>query len=281
MVKKFLFSKMQACGNDFVVLETCTQPDPHLSTNDIIFLAHRHTGIGFDQLLILSPSPHDAVDFLYRIYNRDGSEVYQCTNGIRCVTIFALQKKLTIQHTLFFETANACLQKTDYKDGVVYVDMPIPQFFPECIPCLLTGAVDGVYCVCVKHQNIFFYAVNVGNPHIVITVPVLSAYPVSEIGSALENHAIFPQRVNVSFVEINTRTLIFVRVYERGAGETLACGSGACAAAVCLMKAGLLDRTVCVKMRGGTVHVNWENNTPLLIGGGCLVYDGEIQHPSL
>ena len=274
------FTKMHGLGNDFMVLDGIRQslPDdgPPLSTEVIRRLADRHFGVGFDQLLIVQPPRGDA-DFRYRIFNADGSEVSQCGNGARCFARFVRDEGLTNKHEIRVETANGQMTLRLTDDGLVTVNMGPPRWALEDIP-FRASAVADTY-ILVAGQNAFeVSAVGLGNPHCVMLVENVDTAPVETVGPLLESHPDFPERVNVGFMQLVDRSHIRLRVFERGSGETLACGSGACAAVVCGQKRGLLDDTVEVSLPGGTLRVHYDgSNGVLMTGPASRVYDGVIR----
>lgn len=275
------FSKMQGLGNDFVVIDAINQ-QPDLTPENIRLLADRHFGVGCDQVLLVENSSRENVDFKYRIFNADGSEVEQCGNGARCFARFVKEKQLTCSNRIRVETAGGDIILSIDKDDLVTVNMGIPSFAPLSLP-FLPAASDNTekncYRLGVEGKNIEFSAVSVGNPHITIKVADIDGYPVENTGKILESHSSFPQRVNVGFMQIVRRDLIRLRVYERGAGETLACGTGACAAVANGISRGWLDHEVEVILPGGRLRIIWQpDNNPLwMTGPGNFVYEGQIR----
>ncbi len=280
-MKPVAFWKMEGCGNDFMVLDTIQQP-LDLTANDIQQWAHRQKGVGFDQLLLLEPSRHENIDFHYRIFNGDGSEVGQCGNGARCVTIYAVTKGLTDKHTLRLSTQTGMLTTNFLSAHRARVALEPPQFKPAAIP-FITEEKHFPYTVRGRGgQQYCLDVVNMGNPHGVMWVDqetLLNDSTVKMVGTELQqqNHY-FPEGVNVGFAHRVNNKQIRLRVYERGAGETLACGSGACAAAVSGIKNGQLDQKVDVDLLGGTVTVSWKGgNSPVYLEGPVAsVFRGEI-----
>lgn len=276
------FTKMHGLGNDFVVIDLISHP-VSLSSEQIRELGDRHRGIGFDQLLMIdAPSRPDA-DFLYRIFNADGSEVEHCGNGARCFAKYVLDRGLIANSPIHVETANRLLTLHSNADGLVQVDMGEPEFTPASLP-LDTQQQDS-YQITVNtdgsDHSIEFYAVSMGNPHAVLIVPDCEKAPVKSLGARIGKLPLFPQGVNVGFMEIQDRNHIRLRVFERGAGETEACGTGACAAVVAGIKAGLLNNTVIAALDGGKLEINWEgeNHPVLMTGPAATVFEGHITLP--
>ncbi len=273
------FSKMHGLGNDFVVIDAISQTIS-LDVAQIKFIANRHFGIGCDQLLLVEKTQQADVDFRYRIFNADGGEVEQCGNGARCFARFVRDKGLTDKNKIRVETQRGIIELyIDDKDTVT-VDMGAPNFSPAALPMnieTLTRIDNGKYSLNVNQDTIEFGAVSMGNPHIVLLVNEVNVTEVERIGFALESHAIFPQRVNVGFMQVVDRQNIRLRVFERGVGETKACGTGACAAVVVAQQWGLLDNDVQVQLPGGILQIQHkENANVLLIGDAVLVFDGQI-----
>ncbi|WP_101674694.1 diaminopimelate epimerase [Alloalcanivorax mobilis] len=278
---KLQFTKMHGLGNDFLVVDGIRQPlpedGPPLPEAELRRLGDRHFGVGFDQMLVVQPSRHDGVDFRYRIFNADGSEVSQCGNGARCFARFVRDQGLTDKHEITVETraGRMLLRVTD--DGLVTVDMGAPQWAPADIPMIAKQQADTYLLV--AGQNAYeVAAVGLGNPHCVMLVENVDSAPVATVGPLLERHEQFPERVNVGFMQIVLRSEIRLRVFERGAGETLACGSGACAAVLCGQRRGFLDSTVTVHLPGGSLQVHYAGEGGVrMTGPASRVYDGEIQ----
>jgi diaminopimelate epimerase len=271
------FTKMHGLGNDFVVIDAINQ-SVFLTPEQIQQLADRHRGIGFDQLLLVETASKAAADFRYRIYNADGGEVGQCGNGARCFMQFVHDHGLTRKDILAVETLGGPLQLSREADGQVTVDMGMPRLEPADIP-FLAATRDMIYPIDVKDGSIDISAVSMGNPHAVIRVDAIEHAPVAELGPLLESHARFPERVNVGFMEIVDADNIRLRVYERGAGETLACGSGACAAVVAGRLQECLSARVKVLLNGGELVVSWagEGQPVLMTGPATTVYQGRIE----
>ncbi|QPK62211.1 diaminopimelate epimerase [Methylomonas sp. LL1] len=271
------FTKMQGLGNDFVVIDAINQAIA-LTAEQIRFIADRHFGVGCDQLLLVERPVRENADFKYRIFNADGGEVAQCGNGARCFARFVRDKKLTDKSEVVVDTdAGQLLLRFD-AEGLITVNMGIPKHAPAQIP-LLMKEESLLYHVEIGGTPVNFAAVSMGNPHAVIQVEDVRQAPVETIGAQLEQHKLFPQRVNVGFMEVLSRREIQLRVYERGAAETLACGSGACAAVVAGIEQGLLDDKVGVSLPGGHLMIEWagRGHPVLMTGPAVSVYEGQIQ----
>lgn len=271
------FTKMHGLGNDFMVIDAINQ-SVFLNAQQIQQLADRHQGVGFDQLLLVEAATTTNADFRYRIYNADGSEVGQCGNGARCFMQFVHEHGLTQKDMLQVETLGGPLQLIREADGQVTVDMGVPRLEPADIP-FLADARDLTYAIEVNNISLEIAAVSMGNPHAVLRVDSVDSAPVAELGPALEGHARFPERVNAGFMEIIDADTMRLRVYERGAGETLACGSGACAAVVAGSLQGHLSARVKVLLNGGELVVSWagEGQPVLMTGPATTVYQGQIE----
>ncbi len=270
---------MHGLGNDFVVIDAISQ-SINLSTEQIKWLADRHFGIGCDQLLLVENTQQPDVDFRYRIFNADGGEVEQCGNGARCFARFVRDKGLTIKNKIQVETQRGIIELyIDDKENIT-VDMGMPDFTPAALPMdleALNQPEQSKYSLLINQRVVEFGAVSMGNPHIILLVDDVAVADVEILGAALESHAVFPQRVNVGFIQIVDRQTICLRVFERGVGETKACGSGACAAVVVAQQWGLLDSDVQVKLPGGILQIQHkENASVLLTGDAVLVFDGQI-----
>ncbi|MBF0470973.1 MAG: diaminopimelate epimerase [Gammaproteobacteria bacterium] len=274
------FTKMHGLGNDFMVINCLDRPFT-LSSTQIAQLGDRHFGVGFDQLLVVEPPPSPAVDFSYRIFNRDGSEVAQCGNGARCFARFVRDQGLCASDEIRVQTRAATLTLYLEAEDQVRVNMGVPNFSPPAIP-LLVAEEALYYETTIADDLIRFGAVSIGNPHLVIRVPSVATAAVARLGPLLESHPLFPQRVNVGFMEFIADDLIALRVYERGSGETLACGSGACAAVVTAQRWGLLGNRVTVRLGGGELTVQWAGgDEPIWMSGpATTVFRGEIPTPS-
>jgi len=273
---KLEFSKMHGLGNDFVVIDAISQP-VDLSTAQVRALADRHTGIGCDQLLLVEHARGSAADFRYRIFNADGGEVGQCGNGARCFMQFVREQGLTDKTQLRVETASGPLQLIQQPNGQITVDMGVPRLEPAEIP-FLAQQQDSRYLLDVDGQPLEIAALSMGNPHAVLRVADIDTAPVATLGAAIEQHARFPERVNVGFMQVLAEDAIRLRVFERGAGETLACGSGACAAVVAGQLQGLLAERVKVVLNGGELVVSWAGigQPVLMTGPATTVYQGRI-----
>lgn len=249
------FSKMHGLGNDFMVVDLVTQR-MGLQPELIRRLAHRNFGVGFDQLLIVEPPETPDVDFKYRIFNADGSEVQQCGNGARCFARFVHERHLTRKNHLRVETASGVIELEINREGWVRVNMGQARVEPEQIPFIAEQS-QSTYMVDVLDQAVELDVVNMGNPHAVLLVEDVLTADVARLGPALESHPRFPERVNVGFMQVMNRKEIRLRVFERGVGETLACGTGACAAVVSGIRRGLLDNDVRVYLAGGPLQIQW------------------------
>ena len=274
---KLKFSKMHGLGNDFVVLDGIRQ-QIYLTPAQLRFLADRNFGIGCDQILLVEKPNQPGVDFRYRIFNADGSEVEQCGNGARCFVRFVHDVGLTDKREIKVETQTGIIVPRLEEDGNVTVDMGIPRFLPNEIPFLHDDDVV-IYSLDVADETLEISVVSMGNPHAVQVVDSVDRAPVAEHGPLIENHQSFPQRVNAGFMQIVDRNAIKLRVYERGSGETLACGTGACAAVVTGIRRGLLDSPVRVTTRGGDLTIAWggSGQPVLMTGPAVTVFSGEIE----
>lgn len=274
---KLTFTKMQGAGNDFVVIDSYTQP-VSLSQPQIQKIANRYFGVGCDQLLMVEKTDTPNVDFRYRIFNADGGEVEQCGNGARCFVRFVVDKGLTHKREITVEIASGIITLKLQDDGQVTVNMGAPRFLPEQIP-FEAPSEQTLYSLALVETEIQVSAVSMGNPHAVMVVNDVSTAPVAEFGPQIESHSRFPQRVNAGFMQIVSPHEINLRVYERGSGETLACGTGACAAAVSGIKLGLIASPVTVNTRGGTLTIAWGGvGTPVMMTGPAeIVFEGQIE----
>ena len=271
------FTKMHGLGNDFVVLDATRAPLA-LDRDQLRFLADRHFGIGCDQILQIEPPRSPDTDFYYRIFNADGGEVEQCGNGARCFVRFVRERGLTDKTEIRVGTQSGVIVPKLEGDGRVTVDMGVPQFEPARIPFLAERRAL-TYQLEVGGAAIEISALSMGNPHAVQLVKDVDAAPVRTQGPAIEAHARFPQRVNAGYMQIIDRGRIKLRVYERGAGETLACGTGACAAVVAGIQRNLLDPGVAVAPRGGDLGISWqgEGKPVLMTGPAVTVFSGEVE----
>lgn len=271
------FTKMHGLGNDFVVIDAINQ-SIHLAPEQIRKWADRHSGVGFDQLLLVEKPVSDNADFKYRIFNADGGEVAQCGNGARCFARFVRDKHLSDKNEITVDTDAGQLVLRFDDAGLITVNMGIPKHAPEQIPLLMAQEAK-LYQAEIDGGLVEFAAVSMGNPHAVIRVDDVGQAPVETIGAQLEQHKLFPQRVNVGFMEVLSRKEIHLRVYERGAAETLACGSGACAAVVVGIEQNLLDDKVGVNLPGGHLMIEWAGRGhPVMMSGPAVsVYEGKIR----
>ena len=285
------FTKMQGAGNDFVVLDE-TQGRLGLTPAQYRFLADRHFGVGADQILTVRPSPGAGIDFEYVIHNADGGQVEQCGNGARCFARYVRDKGLTAQDTIRVQTMAGVIAPHLTADGRVTVDMGRPELDPARVPFDTTGlapvsqgsgqkwplALDGQ----APAATLLVAVVSMGNPHAVQLVDDVDTAPVAQTGPLIESHPRFPQRVNAGYLQIVNRGEVRLRVYERGAGETLACGTGACAAVVAGIRLGLLDARVQVHTRGGLLTIDWAGGLQdpvFMTGPATTVFEGEIDIP--
>lgn len=279
------FTKMHGLGNDFMMVDLISQR-ANLHPNLIQELADRKLGIGFDQLLTVRPPENPELDFRYTIYNADGTEAEQCGNGARCFLRFVRDEGLTTKSTIRLETNTGIISCSLEKDSQITVDMGQPVLQPANIP-FVADSPQITYQVNLNEscnpeeteEMIELAAVSMGNPHAVIRVDDVDCAPVERIGPIMESHPRFPERVNVGFMQVLSRKKIRLRVFERGVGETKACGSGACAAVVAGRLQGLLDDAVDVELLGGHLSVAWggDNDTVKMTGPACRVYEGRLQ----
>ena len=268
------FTKMQGLGNDFVVVDATRVPFT-LAPADIRRLADRRFGVGCDQVLVVEPSRSGA-DFRYRIFNADGGEVEQCGNGARCFVVYVREHGLTDKREIQVETAGGLIVPRMEDDGEVTVDMGVPRFRPEDVP--FTGGTGAIVePLDVDGEIVQVSVLSMGNPHAVQVVDDVEAAPVATMGPSIERHPRFPRRVNAGFMQVVDRATIRLRVFERGAGETLACGTGACAAVVAGIRRGLLDAKVRVTTRGGDLAIAWPGgDAPVMMKGPArTVFEGE------
>jgi diaminopimelate epimerase len=273
---KLKFTKMHGAGNDFVVLDGVRQ-QIQLTPEQLRLLADRHFGIGCDQILLVEKSQHPAADFRYRIFNADGGEVEQCGNGARCFVRFVHDQQLTHKREIVVETKSGLISPRLEEDGRVTVNMNAPVLVNTLIP-FISDSDAVIQPLQINDLTLQITAVSMGNPHAVQVVDDIELAPLAILGSLIENHPQFPNRVNAGFMQIIDRNHIKLRVFERGAGETLSCGTGACAAVVAGIRRGLLDATVAVETRGGVLSINWAGGTApvLMTGPAVAVFDGEI-----
>ena len=271
------FSKMHGLGNDFMVVDGITQKI-FFSPEMIRRLADRHFGIGFDQLLLVEPPYDPEQDFHYRIFNADGSEVQQCGNGARCFARFVRLKGLTNKDRISVSTMSGRIVLQLEQDNQVTVNMGVPEFEPAKVPFRAQKA-EKTYLLRVAEQTVMCGVVSMGNPHCVLEVEDVKTAPVETLGAELESFDRFPERVNVGFMQLVSANEIRLRVFERGAGETMACGTGACAAAVVGIAQGKLRDRVKVHLPGGTLQIAWKGpgNPVFMTGPAEHVFDGEIE----
>ncbi|MDP5255712.1 MULTISPECIES: diaminopimelate epimerase [unclassified Vibrio] len=272
----FHFSKMHGLGNDFMVVDCVTQ-NVFFSQDLIRRLADRHTGIGFDQLLVVEAPYDPETDFHYRIFNADGSEVEQCGNGARCFARFVRMKGLTNKYSINVSTKKGKMVLNIEDNDLVRVNMGVPEFLPNKIP-FKAKQQEKTYILRVDEHTLFCGAVSMGNPHVVTVVEDIDQADVEHLGPLLESHERFPERVNAGFMQVVSRQSIRLRVYERGAGETQACGSGACGAVAVGIVQGLLDHSVSVSLPGGELKIQWQGpGKPLYMTGPAThIYDGQV-----
>ncbi|TVU72050.1 MULTISPECIES: diaminopimelate epimerase [Cobetia] len=270
------FTKMHGLGNDFMVIDLISQRG-RLRDADIRRLSHRNFGIGFDQLLVVEPPRDPDMDFRYRIYNADGSEVENCGNGARCFARFVLDQRLTTKREIRVETAGGPLTLVVADDGRVRVDMGAPRFAPETLPFAAESDLP-VHTLDVAGETLEIGVVSMGNPHAVLVVDSVEYAPVLELGPLIEVHPRFPKRVNAGFMEVVTPHEVRLRVFERGVGETLACGTGACAAVANGIRRGMLASPVNVTLPGGTLSIEWggEGHPVFMTGPAETVFEGRI-----
>ncbi|WGE35539.1 diaminopimelate epimerase [Actinobacillus genomosp. 1] len=271
------FSKMHGLGNDFMVIDGVTQ-NVYLTEDVIRKLADRHRGVGFDQLLLVEPPYDPELDFHYRIFNADGSEVAQCGNGARCFARFVTLKGLTNKQDIHVSTAKGKMILTLKGEEKVRVNMGEPIWEPAQIP-FTANKFEKNYILRTDLQTVLCGVVSMGNPHCVLQVEDINTAPVNELGPLLENHERFPERANIGFMQVVNRNHIKLRVFERGAGETQACGSGACGAVAVGIMQGVLDNNVQVDLPGGSLQIEWEGvGHPLYMTGDAThIYDGFIK----
>ncbi len=271
------FTKMHGAGNDFVVVDATKAP-LGLDAAGIRRLADRHLGIGFDQMLVVEPARNRDTDFYYRIFNADGGEVSQCGNGARCFVRYVHDKGLSASNAIRVETRSGVIEPRLEDDGRITVNMGLPVFEPDRIP-FVAERLDSTYELEVDGRKVEICAVSMGNPHAVQVVADADAAPVTSEGPLIERHVRFPERVNAGYMQIVDRRHIKLRVFERGAGETLSCGTGACAAAVAGITRGLLDSPVKVDTRGGVLEIAWMGAAQpvLMTGPAQSVFEGEIE----
>ena len=279
MSRKLAFTKMQGLGNDFVMIDAVRQPI-QLTEDQVRHLADRHFGVGCDQLLVVEPAQTPGVDFRYRIFNADGGEVEQCGNGARCFARFVFDQGLTDKREIRVETKKGIIAPRLEADGNVTVDMGVPVLNPADVP-FVSDSDAYVQPLDVAGTSVAITAVSMGNPHAVQVVADVDTAPVAEQGPLIEHHPRFPARVNAGFLQVADEHRVRLRVFERGAGETLACGTGACAAVVAGILRGLVASPVAVETRGGELTIAWNGvGTPVLMTGPAVtVFSGELTLP--
>lgn len=274
---KLPFTKMHGLGNDFVVLDF-TQNPIDLSAEQAAWIADRNFGVGCDQILIVENSTKPDIDYRYRIINADGSEVGQCGNGSRCFVRFVHERGLSSKNPIKVETSSGQLTLRAHDDSnLVTVDMGAPRFEPKDIP-LAQNSRQTLYQLTHEDQTIEFSALSMGNPHAVLMVEDVQNAPVKDLGASLERHEIFPEKANIGFMEIVSRSKIKLRVFERGTGETIACGTGTCAAVVAGIQRGLLDNKVIAQLRGGNLTIEWmgEGQPVMMTGPAETSFEGTL-----
>jgi diaminopimelate epimerase len=286
---KLHFTKMHGAGNDFIVIDAIAQDIRQLTKENWIFLANRQLGIGADQILLVESPTNTDADFRYRIINHDGSEVEQCGNGSRCFVRFVREKGLTSKKEIRVEVAHTTITLSEQEDQRVRVNMGSPIFQHDLIP-FIPGNLDtqligpiAEFLLPLKHSSVWITPLSMGNPHAVQLVESVNTALVGQIGSEIENHPSFPKRVNVGFVEVVDRSHINIRVFERGSGETLSCGTGACAAVVTAILKNLVDSPVTAQTRGGLLEIDWQyahqglHADVIMTGPATTVYEGVIK----
>lgn len=271
------FTKMHGLGNDFVVIDAVTQ-NVRVTASMARRLADRHLGIGCDQVLVVEAPSDKTLDFDYKIFNSDGGEVEQCGNGARCLARFIRDRNLSGKNTIQVKTMNRIISLTINKDKLVSVDMGIPALEPSDVPIVESTKLT-TYAININNEQFDISAISMGNPHAVLFVDNVESAPVSKIGQELQSHAQFPKQVNVGFAQVMNRQHLKLRVYERGAGETRACGTGACAAAVAAIQQDLADSPLRIALTGGDLQINWPGEgLPLIMTGPAVTsYHGRIK----
>ena len=271
------FTKMQGIGNDFVMIDALTQKIS-ITNDDARKLADRHFGVGCDQVLVVEAPQDPEMDFRYRIFNHDGSEVENCGNGARCFAVFVRQRGLTSKHTMRVETLGGPLTLSVSGDNQVRVDMGVPVFEPAKIP-FQADQQQATYGIHLKKKEFEISALSMGNPHAVVVVDNVEDFPVHKYGPLLETHRQFPRKVNAGFMQILSPEEIKLRVFERGVGETIACGTGACAAVAAGVYRGILANRVLVNLPGGQLDISWEGVAkPVIMNGPAkTVFHGYIR----
>ncbi|MEJ6612638.1 MAG: diaminopimelate epimerase [Porticoccus sp.] len=270
------FTKMHGLGNDFVVIDAISQ---HITITPEIAkkLGDRHFGVGCDQILVVEPPSQPNIDFRYRIFNNDGTEVGQCGNGARCFAKFVHRRKLTGKNNILVETASGVIELKLQSDQTVEVNMGLPLLDPKDIP-FIAEQHKILYEISTENLKLSISAVSIGNPHAVLRVDDVCSASVQSLGHTIGNHSLFPKQANVGFMQVVNSHEINLRVYERGVGETLACGSGACAAVVAGQLQGLLESPVTVNLTGGSLTIEWlgDGHPVIMTGPASSVYQGQI-----
>tara|TARA_R110001592_G_scaffold295594_2_gene565797 strand:+ start:158141 stop:158971 length:831 start_codon:yes stop_codon:yes gene_type:complete len=271
------FTKMHGAGNDFVVIDLISQRYK-LRPRDVRLIADRHLGVGCDQILVVEAPTSPTTDFLYRIYNADGSEAEQCGNGARCFARFVREKKLTTKRVLTLETSSGIIELRVKSRHDVEVNMGPPEFEPAAIPFAASERAQS-YPLTVQGDTLEIGAISMGNPHAVLRVDSVDDAPVTQLGPLIEAHPDFPQKTNAGFMEIVSDHCIKLRVFERGVGETLACGTGACAAVVYGISRGWLRDLVTVELPGGKLSISWAGSGQpvIMTGPTAVVFEGSIR----
>lgn len=271
------FTKMHGLGNDFMVIDA-TKKSISLTADNIRSWSRRDTGIGFDQCLIIEASNNPDIDFIYRIFNADGNEVGQCGNGARCLARFIRHYGLSNKQQINVATSTTRMQLQINPDDSVTVSMGVPQWTPEAIPLIRTGQQDRYELILADGKRINVHALSVGNPHAVMLIDNLQTADVTEKGQQVSEHPLFPEQCNAGFMQIISNCYIKLRVYERGCGETRACGSGAAAAAAVGRRFYQMQKTITVNLPGGNLRIDWQGmGHPLLLTGpATFVYEGKI-----
>ncbi|MGY8789184.1 MAG: diaminopimelate epimerase [Pseudomonadales bacterium] len=272
------FTKMHGLGNNFVVIDGVSN-EFNLSPEQIRTLGNRHTGVGFDQLLVIAPATAPGFDFSYLVFNPDGLQVENCGNGARCMVSFIRNRGLSDNSEFTLQLINGSLHCQAEADGNVTVDMGAPRFEPQSIPFKMDTLAVTYPLILPGGELLEVGVLSMGNPHAVLIVPDIDQAPVSQWGPLIENHENFPDRVNAGFMQVINTGTIRLRVFERGAGETLACGTGACAAVVSGIQQGLLDNSVTVQLPCGDLQINWqgENTSVFKSGPAETVFEGNIE----
>ena len=271
------FTKMHGLGNDFVVLDGVSRKI-NLTTEQIRAIGNRHTGVGFDQLLVVAPATRPGHDFAYLVYNTDGSQAENCGNGARCMVSFIKNQGLSDKDEYTLELINGSVHCRTNTNGSITVDMGAPVFAPASVPFVAESEQLTYPLTLANGETIEVAVLALSNPHAVLVVPDIADAPVGEWGPLIENHERFPSRVNAGFMQIVNAGTIRLRVFERGAGETLACGTGACAAVVAGIRQGLLNETVAVQLPCGSLEINWQGDgtSVLKTGPATTVFEGTM-----